>query len=103
MGTPASCCITSLVGTRHEVNKREPSVHEATPGALPLQQELKLTSGIHLRPGWKRGPEENGFLQTRLCPKLVREGRTGQSQAARHQYSCYSLGIPIPEVQGPLR
>lgn len=104
MGTPASCCITSLVGTRHKVNKREPSVHEATPGgsaiAAGTQTNIWHPSEARLE---ARGLEENGFLQTRLCPKLLREGRTGQSQAARHQYSCYSLGIPIPEVQGPLR
>lgn len=53
---------TSLVGTRHQAKKGsqvsvtlERRLHLAS---LPLLQELKLTSGIHLRPGWKQGARE---------------------------------------------
>lgn len=83
MGTPASCCITSLAGTRHEVNKREPSVHEATSGgsaiAAGTQTNIWHPSEARLE---ARSPEENGFLQTRLCPKLVWL-RTDRSESGR--------------------
>lgn len=79
MGTPASCCITSLVGTRHEVNKREPSVHEATPGALPLQQEL-TTSGIHLRPS--KGPGRE-WIPADSALSQAGAGRTDRSESGR--------------------
>lgn len=55
---------TSLVGTRHKVNKREPSVHEAIPGcsaiAAGTQTNIWHPSEARLE---ARGLEENGFLQ----------------------------------------
>lgn len=55
---------TSLVGTRHKVNEREPSVREAIPGcsaiAAGTQTHTWRPSEARLE---ARGPEESGFLQ----------------------------------------
>lgn len=82
MGTPASCCITSLVGTRHEVNKREPSVHEATPGGSAIAagtqtniwhpSEARLEAG----PGREWIPADSALSQAGA-------GRTDRSESGR--------------------
>lgn len=58
---------TPRVGTRHKVNKREPSVHDpgekATPGcptiAAATQTNIWHPSEARLE---AKGPEENGFV-----------------------------------------
>lgn len=45
---------TSLVGTRHKVNKREPSVHEAIPGCSAIAAGTQTNIWHPSEPGWKQ-------------------------------------------------
>lgn len=98
MATPTSCCTQLPGGHQIPGGKREPSIHdpgeEAPLAALVLLQELKLTSGIHMRPGWEQGPHrgENKFLP--------QEGQIVKPSAGAHTTSPALL---IPEVQGLLQ
>lgn len=70
--------------------------------SLPSRQQLKLTSGIHLRPGWKQRARKR--MASHWDSDLSQAGvvRKVRSELG-HQYPCYFPGTPIPEVQGLLQ
>lgn len=68
--------------------------------SLPLLQELKLTSGIHLRPGWKQGARERRMDSCWNHSSVP--GCCGGEDRSGRQYPCYLPGTPTPEVQGLL-
>lgn len=97
---------TSMVGTRHRVKKGSQLSVPLREGHtwLPCHccRNSKLTSGIHLRPGWEQGAREgNVFL---LGHSSVPGCHSGEDRSGSgRQYPCYLPGTPIPEVQGLLQ
>lgn len=96
--TPASSS-THLPGRRQAKKGSQVSVtleRRLHLASLPLLQELKLTSGIHLRPGWKQGARErrmDSCWNTALS-QAAAVRKTGQA-ASTHATSL------APQSRGP--
>lgn len=81
-------------------------VRRPHPAALPSLWEHRLTSGIHLRSGWKQGAqrEENGFLLGHSSvPGCCGGGRTGQSQAISTHATSLAPQSPRSRVYSNMR
>lgn len=75
--------------------------------SLPLRgMQLKLTSGIHLRPGWKQRARKRMASRWGSDPSqagAVRKVRSESGHQAPAPLLLYFPGTPIPEVQGLLQ
>ena len=74
--------------------------------SLPLRQQLKLTSGIHLRPCWEQRAWKRMASRWGSDPSqagVVRKVRSESGHQAPVPLLLYFPGTPIPEVQGLLQ